>query len=276
MNETKCEAILFRRPVRKATADTKTNWKNFNIKINNVELRNQKVVKYLGINIDQFGYLNEHINIQIAKTKKAFQCNRRIFHSAYLNTAEKRICYLSLIRPILTYGCPIWFNCSASYLERLRKFERKCIRVCLGKYRKAESGYKHYISNKTQYNDFEAERIDLHIIKLVREHIRRTTSQCYNSLTYGLYYTSEQIIKNTIQINNSSGPEAFNYLDTIGYIQNIELVPIIYHVQRKPSEKGFDELKFNNPDNHIKFSTAFKKMDHQKFCKQIKKFWWLQ
>ncbi|CAB0031425.1 unnamed protein product [Trichogramma brassicae] len=73
---------------------------------------------------------------------------QNLFHSPYLNQRAKIISYLCLIRPILVYGCPVWFNLSASSMEKLRMFERRIVRICLNKYKSAHSGFTRNIRLK--------------------------------------------------------------------------------------------------------------------------------
>jgi len=103
-----------------------------------------KIVKFLGINITNNLNYTKHIIIQIEKAKKAFIMAKKIFYCKYLNKKIKIIGYQALIRPIITFGCPIWFIISSSTMEKIRIFERTCLRLCLNKYVKPETNYKHY------------------------------------------------------------------------------------------------------------------------------------
>lgn len=276
LNPGKCETILFRKPVQIATNDTSKNWKNFKIMVNNTTIEQKPIIKYLGINIDRFCYINEHINIQLAKARKAFISNKQIFFSKHINTNVKEICYKALIRPIITYGCQIWYNTCPSYMEKIRIFERRCIRHCRGVFRKADTGYQHYVPNQAQYDHFKADRIDIHIIQLIRNHILRTSANFSNSLLFGPYFTDNHILNNSTLPNKIPGPEAFIYLDKKGYIQNENNLPIIYHIYRRPNEKGFDNTKFEQPENHMRFSAAFKWNEKHNYQKRKAKYWWLQ
>ena len=51
---------------------------------------------------------------------------KSLFYSKFLIPRVKIIMYQSVIRPIKPYACPIWFNISPSYMEKLRIFERIC------------------------------------------------------------------------------------------------------------------------------------------------------
>ena len=131
VNSKKCETILFRNTLRKEHEQTKKNWKNFQIKdnLNNIQVPHKRCVKYLGIHLDDLLRYNQHVNIQIEKAKKAFRSLHGLFYSPYLSKKAKTIAYLTIIRPIITYGCPIWWNVSACTMERLRLFERRILRA---------------------------------------------------------------------------------------------------------------------------------------------------
>ena len=110
-------------------------------------------VKYLGVNIDKKLNHKQHIEIQLSKASKAFWNTKRLFYSRHLNSKVKIMCYQTLIRPIITYGCPIWYNIPASVMEKIRIFERKCIRACLSIYRSEYSGYRQYGKNKRKIDE---------------------------------------------------------------------------------------------------------------------------
>ena len=148
INYNKCELILFRNKLKKCHNSIRQNWKQFCIRSESINIAQTNNVKYLGINISFNLNYTKHISIILEKAKKAFAMAKRLFYCKNLDVKIKILAYQTLIRPILTYGCSIWFNISASLMEKIRLFERKCLRTCLNSYRKPESHYKHYISNK--------------------------------------------------------------------------------------------------------------------------------
>lgn len=129
-NFNKCETILFRPLLEKLSKKFRKNWKDFEISANDTDegiINHKRVVKYLGIFIDdRLKYLN-HINISLEKAKNAFFKYKNIFYSSKLNHKVKLICYQILIRPILAYGCQIWFGIFPSTMEKIRVFERNCL-----------------------------------------------------------------------------------------------------------------------------------------------------
>lgn len=75
-----------------------------------------------------------------------------------------------MIAPILIYAVPVWYNQSASLMEKIRTFERSCLRACLSKFRSAHSNYQHFTTNKILYNASGIPRIDNFAIKLIRNY----------------------------------------------------------------------------------------------------------
>ena len=96
--------------------------------------------------------------------------NSRLFHSKYLNTRAKLICHMLLVRPVITYAAPCWYNVNMSTMEKFRAFERKCIRICCRVNRNKEHDNRKYCTNKKIYNIAKIPRIDNFIIKITRSY----------------------------------------------------------------------------------------------------------
>lgn len=127
----KCEAIIFRGPAKKHTKAIIRNCSNVHIHINNQTLIPQPTLKYLGITLSQDTKHIKHIDNIIKKATAASNAIRRIVYGSHgASPAVRTLCYKTLIRPIITHGCPSWSAISSHQMERLRKLERKCLRSC--------------------------------------------------------------------------------------------------------------------------------------------------
>lgn len=161
-----------------------------------------------------------------------------------------------------------------AYIEKLRIFERKILRISTGKYRSASSDYLHYISNSSLYNISNIERVDIHMLDLVRNHIYRSSLNCTeNDNIWQMYYPQQLYFEKTI----STGfvpPESFPFLDHNGYIVNDQQIPIIYHINRRPTNKKISHNKANLDDNLMRFNTAINTNIKRK--KKKNTYWWLQ
>ena len=131
-------------------------------------------------------------------------------HSRHLNSKVKILCYQTLIRPIITYGCPIWYNIPASLMEKIRIFERKCIRAYLSIYRSEHSGYKKYEKNKKIYDLANIHRIDCHILKLTRNHFVQAAKIKENSLIFGCLFPNDAYYKHTLIKGYIPPPRSFS------------------------------------------------------------------
>ena len=203
INGTKCETILFRSKTSEIGPIEREHCKKLQLKekANEGELIPHKnCVKYLSINIDDKLNYKQHIEIQLSKVSKAFWKTKRLLYSRHLNSKVKILCYQALIRPVITHGCPIWYNISASLMEKIRIFERKCIRACLSIYRSEHSGYKKYVKNKRIYDLANIHRIDCHILKITRNHFAQAAKIKENSLIFGCLFPNDSYYKNTLTI----------------------------------------------------------------------------
>ena len=120
-------------------------------------------------------------------------------------------------------------------MELLRVFERKCLRAGLGSNRSPESNFRKYISNTKLYNSVNLNRIDCFIIKPIRNHYLQINIS-ENNLISGAAYPNDEYIWSTM-ITGFVPPKAFPFLDTNGYIQDENKIPIIYHFLRIRNNK---------------------------------------
>ena len=121
-------------------------------------------------------------------------------------------------------------------MEKIRLFERKCLRACTRLYRTSSSNYLKYVSNQKLYNESNIIRINNFIISLIRNNIVRATSNNVNNLIMAPYYSSDLYIMETLK-TGFVPPEAFLFLDKMGYIQNQCKIPIFYHNYRRANIK---------------------------------------
>lgn len=162
---------------------------------------------------------------------------------------------------------------SPSYMEKIRVFERKCLRACMSLFRSPQSNYLKYVSNKKLYNASNVIRIDNFIINLIRNNIWRCTLCTENNLIMAPYYINEEYISETIQ-KGYVPPEAFLYLDKMKLIQNENGIPLFYHNYRRANIKAIDCTSATNAD--LRYDTS---VNDREFCitqkYYPKRFWWL-
>ena len=135
-------------------------------------------------------------------------------------------------------------------MEKLRKFERSCLRVALKKFRTPESNYQRFYSCQTLYNLAEIPRIDIFILNFTRNYIANTKN-IDNNIIKSFSITKSH--KEYIDTDKSGKfpPQNFIYFDKEGLIQDRHNIPIIYYMHRHMANKNItfsikDWQIFNN------------------------------
>ena len=126
INSDKTEAIIFskRRP-------DLTN----NISIQGNIILWSDYVKYLGIILDSKLTFTKHINL---KNQKAIALLISLYpllnRKSNLSPQNKKLLYITLIRPVLTYACEVWNFTSQTNFNKLQVTQNKFLRL-IGKFR---------------------------------------------------------------------------------------------------------------------------------------------
>lgn len=280
INPNKCETIIFRKPYDKLSKKTRTGLKDFHITISNshndetTRIPHKNLVRYLGVHVDHLLRMNKHIDTQLVKANKAYVANSNLFHNKHMPSRAKVICYQLLIRPILTYAPTAWWNISASTMEKLRRFERRCLRACLRLYRSQKTGFKHYISNRQLLNTADIPRIDNHILKLIRMFLSRTKSS-NNELIRELPLCSKVYAEKCMKTGYTP-IAAFPHIDEEGLIQDGQNVPILYHRRRNRANKAIplDETTAPGQRNPRRYNTSIPEKDVNDFHRTADNLWW--
>lgn len=279
INPEKCETILISKTTHNFSRAMRIGKNVFNITATKpdsgalINIPHKKIVRYLGLNIDYLLRFHQHIDIQLLKAKKAFKANSRIFYNRNLTKRAKVICYLLLIRPILSYAAPIWWNASASSMEKIRLFERKCLRACLSMYRNPRYNFGRLISNQNLYNAANINRFDCHSIKLCRNYFARMKANPNPDIN-----KLALVNNNWINVFESGyfPPQAFTIADQIGIIQDGDNIPIIYHLSRNKAAKKLPTTYDRYERNNSVYSRSIPIKDRDDFHRLNKNYWWLE
>lgn len=139
------------------------------------------------------------------------------------------------------------------------------------------SNYKKFYSNKRIYDKADIHRIDTFILKLIRDHFANASNIKQNSLIHGSLYPNPLYHEKTLK-SGFIPPEAFPYLDSNEYIQDIKNIPIIYHAPRhKNVKKILYDPKSDRLTNNLKYNMSLPSKDeNDTHRKNTEKYWWLQ
>ena len=100
---------------------------SIDIRINNIQIEKVNETKFLGIIIDNQLKWKPHLNYVCSKVSKSIGIIGRL--RFVLPKYTLRTLYYSLIYPYLNYGSIIWGNTFLSNLNRLKKLQKKAIRI---------------------------------------------------------------------------------------------------------------------------------------------------
>lgn len=280
MNPGKCEYITFRKTVNEISFKRVKELKNQTMSVRDPNTRietpipTKATVKYLGLHLDHLLRMNAHHNTQLIKARKAYRAHYNLFHSTGLDAKAKTICYQLLVRPILAYAAPVWWNMGPSVMEKFRKLERNCLRACTRLYKSEKTDFKHRINNKTLYNSAKITRFDCFTLKLTRN---------YYSKLYKIGNTLLDALRPPEGINllrqAKSGytqPEAFITLDKLGFMQDQFNVPHIYHMQRHQAKKKISLNLEDYVDQNRTYDWTIPEVDLIDNDRLNKKYGWLE
>ena len=122
INIDKCQAVLYTKRhslYRRLPPELKLNGQPINW---NTE------AKYLGVILDQKLLFKNHINWIRAR---AFGRLKTLYpmlnYRSHLNLKTALTLYKALLRPIITYACPVWGNASKTHIKKLQVFQNKVL-----------------------------------------------------------------------------------------------------------------------------------------------------
>lgn len=158
LNELKTEFIILtkRRP----------DLSNITIKVNNTNINPSNEVKYLGVLFDSKLTFTKHINKSCTTANKILRMIYPIYNRrSKLSQKNKLIIFKTIIRPVLTYGCPAWQIASKSNIKNLQIIQNHCLRI-IGR-------YPRYERINTMHENINIEFIDEYIKKLTKKYFER-------------------------------------------------------------------------------------------------------
>ena len=136
-NSSKTQAIFFtRRRTRELPGPT--------ITIDHVEIQRKTEAKYLGMILDKTMTLNKHVDYAVEKSNKIKQILFPLINRAsVLDQWNKLMVYKQIIRPALTYGCPLFPHIAPTNIKKMQIFQNKIIKMILNQSRFTRTQYIH-------------------------------------------------------------------------------------------------------------------------------------
>ena len=135
--------------------------------LNNIQMEwKSEPIKYLGIQLDSKLNFREHIKEKIETANNRLrQLYPPLNRKSRLRVKIGKLLYTSLIRPIITYGIPIWIGTSDSNFHKLETFQSKTLRII--------SRSPWFVRNIQIRRDINIESLKMHSLNLCKKnHLR--------------------------------------------------------------------------------------------------------
>jgi endonuclease/exonuclease/phosphatase (EEP) superfamily protein YafD len=175
INADKSKAVYFARRTekRKRTID--------HLVMNNTKIPWTDSVKYLGLTLDRRLTFFEHIcdkkrqaNIVLAMLAPM------IGHRSKLAYRSKLLLYTAIVRPIMTYACPVWAYAGLKFLNQLQITQNKTLR--------AITNAPWFIRNSALHSDLNMETLQTHILKLTKQFYSSISNHPNTTISHLLQY----------------------------------------------------------------------------------------
>jgi Reverse transcriptase (RNA-dependent DNA polymerase) len=125
INATKTKFLTFTK-----STTMKNKLRNDTININNDCFKWDNQVTYLGVELDQGLTYKNHIENSIKKAQNTIRSNYCLIkRNSHVPLHTKLTLYKALIRPILTYACPIFSNCAKAHVKKIQIQQNKILRM---------------------------------------------------------------------------------------------------------------------------------------------------
>ena len=110
---------------------------SLDLSVDGMQLTKVESERVLGVYIDSHLTWNEHIDTLRRKLLQRIAILARAWK--YIPTKYRLLLYNASIKPLFTYCCTVWSNCSQTNLDELFKLQKRCARLILDSPRDARS-----------------------------------------------------------------------------------------------------------------------------------------
>ncbi|KAL4084515.1 hypothetical protein QTP88_027930 [Uroleucon formosanum] len=146
---------------------------------NNVNIPWNSSAKYLGLILDKRLTWQPHIS---SKLQQAYQRLSMLYPVLNKKSSIQKKCslliYKQILRPILTYACPVWGICATTHIRKIQIFQNKVLRII--------ANAPWFIRNVNLHKDLQVQEIVDHI-KTSSKNFHTSLLNSSGSLHYNLH-----------------------------------------------------------------------------------------
>jgi len=154
MNAAKTQAIYFRHN-KKWRTEPRTR-----LLVNGHRVEWSKEAVYLGITFDSGLTFGRHVQEILRKTSICIaSLYPLIGKKSRLSVKGKELIYKAVIRPVISYGAPVWFQVAPSHHRKLQVVQNKCLKLIHGLPYRFSTGELHRLAGHDMLRDYLARLI---------------------------------------------------------------------------------------------------------------------
>lgn len=131
-------------------------------------------VKYLGITFFHTLKPERALKARLSAGVTGEKMLKKLLRSEFLDRKVKERMYTTLIKPIVTFGSPLWPHCNKATLAKLQAFERRIFRKITGQGFNRSTGKM--CSNAHLHKLIKIPTIDENLMKLNKQFTERYTT----------------------------------------------------------------------------------------------------
>ena len=189
---------------------------------------------YLGVVLDCMLKFHLHVDRVVDSALRAYRGIARIVRLRGLQDSRKVWLYKAAVRPILTYGCPVWCLLAPFLMKRICQAEYHVLRAMFGRYRRRNG---HFFSYRSRLLRASLPGVDYQIIKLARRHLIRLDGKECASVDQGCPRWGHHVdlIRRRLFV-----PESTIFVDALRILQDEQGNNVFYALDRGGLSGGLD------------------------------------
>lgn len=114
-----------------------------------------KSIKYLGITFDSKLTFGQHITNAIDKANKCFKALfPMLAPKSHLSINNKTLIYNAVIRPIMTYGSPVWSTAANVHIKKFTVMQNKILKLIFNLHQRTPTNFMEILTGICHINDF--------------------------------------------------------------------------------------------------------------------------